>query len=27
MRVEYFPNTDSPYIDLAERAGVEKVPG
>jgi len=27
MRVEYFPNTDSPYIDLAERAGVEKVAG
>ena len=25
MRIEYFPDTDSPYIDLAERAGVESM--
>ena len=23
MRIEYFPDTDSLYIDLAERAGVD----
>ncbi len=23
MRIEYFPQTDSLYIDLAERAGVD----
>ena len=23
MRIEYFPETDSLYIDLAERAGVD----
>ena len=25
MRIEYFPDTDSLYIDLAERAGVDSI--
>ena len=25
MRIEYFPDTDSLYIDLAERAGVDTI--